>query len=51
MQSIDYIALLVFTCGFSATYLAHCLISRMASIDVSGNEALQANSDRHLTAS
>ena len=39
------------TCGFSATYLAHCRISRMASIDVSGKEALHANSDKHFTAS
>ena len=39
------------TCGFSATYFAHCLINRIASIDVSGNEALHANSDKHLTAS
>ncbi len=39
------------TCGFSATYFAHCLINLIASIDVSGNEALHANSDKHLTAS
>ena len=39
------------TCGFSATYFAHCRISRIASIDVSGKEALQANSDKHFTAS
>lgn len=39
------------TCGFSATYFAHCLINRIASIDVSGNNALHANSDKHLTAS
>lgn len=39
------------TRGFSATYFAQFLISRMASILVSGKAALQANSDRHLTAS
>lgn len=39
------------TCGLSETYLAQCLMRRMASMLVSGKEALQANSDRHLTAS
>ncbi|CAN8006507.1 unnamed protein product [Ixodes pacificus] len=37
--------------GCSATYLAQCRISRIDSIDVSGKQALHANSDRHLTAS
>ena len=40
-----------FTCDFSDTYFAHCLINRIASMDVSGNEILQANSDKHFTAS
>ena len=40
-----------FTCGFSATYFAHCRINRIASIDVSGMATLQANSDKHLIAS
>lgn len=39
------------TCGLSETYLAQCLMRRMASMLVSGKEALHANSDRHLTAS
>ena len=39
------------TWGFSMTYLAQFLMSLMASILVSGKAALQANSDRHLTAS
>lgn len=41
----------ILTWGFSATYLAQFLISRMASILVSGKAALQANSERHFTAS
>ena len=39
------------TCGLSETYLAQCLMRRMASMLVSGKEALHANSDRHFTAS
>jgi len=39
------------TCGFSATYLAQLRISLMASMLVSGNAALHANSDKHFTAS
>lgn len=39
------------TCGLSETYLAQCRMRRMASILVSGKDALQANSDKHLTAS
>lgn len=39
------------TLGFSATYFAQFLISRIASILVSGKAALHANSDRHFTAS
>lgn len=42
---------IILTWGFSATYLAQFLISRIASILVSGKAALQANSDRHFTAS
>lgn len=42
---------LILTWGLSETYLAQCRMRRMASILVSGKEALQANSDRHLTAS
>lgn len=42
---------LLLTCGLSETYLAQCRMRRMASMLVSGKEALQANSDRHLTAS
>lgn len=41
----------VLTCGRSDTYLAQCRIRRMASMLVSGKEALHANSDRHFTAS
>ena len=43
--------LISITLGFSATYLAQFLIRRMASMLVSGNIALQANSDKHFTAS
>jgi len=32
-------------------YLAHCRMSRIASMLVSGNAALHANSERHLMAS
>ena len=39
------------TSGLSYTYFAQFLMSLMASILVSGNEALHANSDKHLTAS
>lgn len=39
------------TWGLSETYLAQCRMRRMASMLVSGKDALQANSDRHLTAS
>ena len=39
------------TCGFSATYLAQFRISLIASMLVSGNAALHANSDKHFTAS
>jgi len=39
------------TCGLSATCLAQCRMILMASILVSGNAALQANSDKHFTAS
>lgn len=39
------------TWGRSAMYLAHCRMSRIASMLVSGNAALHANSDRHLMAS
>lgn len=39
------------TWGLSETYLAQCRMRRMASMLVSGKEALQANSERHLTAS
>ncbi len=41
----------VITSGFSAISLAHVLIILMASILVSGYDALQANSDKHFTAS
>lgn len=39
------------TCGLSATYLAQCRMSLMASMLVSGKAALHTNSDKHLTAS
>ena len=44
----------VYTCstsGWSATFLAQARMIRIASMLVSGNAALQANSDRHFTAS
>ena len=37
--------------GFSATNMAQCLMSPMASIEISGEAELQANSDKHLMAS
>ena len=40
-----------FTFGFSATILAQVRINLMASMLISGNEMLHANSDRHFTAS
>jgi hypothetical protein len=49
--SISNFLVISLTCGFSATYLAQFLIRRMASMLVSGNDALHANSDRHFTAS
>jgi len=39
------------TWGRSAMYLAHWRMSRIASMLVSGNAALHANSERHLMAS
>ena len=39
------------TCGLSATFLAHERMILMASIEVSGKAALQANSERHFMAS
>lgn len=40
-----------FTCGWSMMYLAQVLINLIASMLVSGNAELQANSERHFTAS
>lgn len=39
------------TLGFSATILAQVRISLIASMLISGNAMLQANSERHFTAS
>ena len=38
----------ILTSGVSLMCLAHCLMSLMASMDISGKLSLQANSARHM---